>query len=1428
MELNEQHLGSGSRSHNSACFGVAAPGRTQGGQVSHRIGAAVSHSSARLISCRVIHHHHAVWDKIGGTQTTHEDLVRAMQGYAEGGVVDDTLSQMVTDPQAAEMLNLDLAKLATMQQPVRMAGGGDPVEAALKLAQNVAKVGARERSAAGKLAAEHIKNQPPMKMSEALGNLNMEGFGKLISTQADRTRVGGGNIGGAAFPAISAVDPNYAGKSWGVFNQSAASGLINQSSPSTVWSTTLGGADQLKSNPIVFAKLEKAFRDSMKAGNLSPELEAKLNQNLGVLMGEPADIRDPEFWKSLNTFDKRAGVAQLMMGEGFDPKKGGVALGGEKSGKGVIFNPSEILKRETEPTLMHPQHGGDVPTFAVGPRLFTMGQDTSYRPDLHPGFPTLIHGEDLGYNVKPVPTEIALPDWHERFKALNPNRSPSYYDINLPTKGQGLPSQDIHEDYLSGMQKRGFAGGGAVKDPSVLNALAAAKVDPSALMLQQMGVLMDSYGMSADEAANVLATVPMVPAPKSEPVQHFAEGGSPQDTIDQAVLDTMRYDLAHQPTLTPTTDLSEQINNARLMAARANEPNQPVDDTDYHDSFGVNAKPASVAYANYDVPRVNESGQMMGLPKTAYDLSVDKYESQLAAGRRPEGMTDLEWAQDQAGRGRGGGHMLKALGDIMGLQEHVTGSSMGIDPMLGLIGQTGVAHNVPGAGRYMANRTAQGLREADRIIDEAHASGLLPQPGMSIKSVGDPNYVLANPDLYPKGSPEFRAAKKALFADKYADVNKPRGETAPPRETVPAPVSQMGFYSPAEQASLNLERKSGTGQAFVNDLLAGEHVTPEELDWMKLPEYLKNKPNATREDVQRYIAQNKIELGEVSYGDNRDHEADPVHIEHSMPGGENYREVVLTMPDMVAKRRSRLMQSISGMDSFIRSRVDMVNSGDFRSDLLKKDLPNWIERLNSMKTELAGMDEPRAPYTGGHFDDPNVLLHLRLKDFTDAEGKRMLLVDELQSDWHQQGKARGYGEAAPEQLKPGEWQTAMNQMRTDLADKIVKEQPSVALETAQKIAQGLPHKQVAKMIGREAEYTTLMEKQEADRLARTNPPVPNAPFKDTWHELGLKRAIKEAVDGGYDRVAITTGERQASRYDLSKQVDKIVWNPTTGDLAAQRVNGEGTIKHSNVNEKNLADYIGKSAAKKLLEAKPTSGWHMIEGDDLKAGGEGMRRHYDQVYPSFLKKFAKKYGATVGETKIKAGSSFGESDPGLTAHELKAKYGQPGENMQAFMQRMKNEPHQEPVHYMDITPSMREAVKAGLPYKKGGVVHMAKGGDVNAMRRELANPETEFRNNEGRYPTQFKQAKTPKVVTAHASALVPTQDDFKKKTIKKYIQHPSDKKPDVVLDGKTGKFLIVDGHHRILADFSRGEDKIPVRVIGQTDLDSMRAALALGK
>jgi hypothetical protein len=321
---------------------------------------------------------------------------------------------------------------------------------------------AAQRAEAGRKAAELIKSQPLVKASEALGQQMEKGMKRTTTTQADRTRVGGGNIGGAPFSAISEADPAYAGKVWGVMDANTAKRLTNLTTPETAWTTMLGSANQLKTNPIVFDKLKRQFVDAMKQGKLSPELEAKINHNLALTFGEGAQIRDPSIWKQADTFDKRAALADLMMGQGITPKKGGVALGGEKSGKGVIFKPTDTLIRETEPTLLHPEHGGDAPTFAAGPRLFTLEKESVYRPDLHPGFPTLLTGKDLEVNMIPTPTEVYLPEWHKQFKKKNPNRKPSYYDLALGVKGEGLPSQELNDEYIRHLLREGFKDGGAV------------------------------------------------------------------------------------------------------------------------------------------------------------------------------------------------------------------------------------------------------------------------------------------------------------------------------------------------------------------------------------------------------------------------------------------------------------------------------------------------------------------------------------------------------------------------------------------------------------------------------------------------------------------------------------------------------------------------------------------------------------------------------------------------------------------------------------------------------------------------------------------------------------------------------------------------------------------------------------------------------
>jgi hypothetical protein len=114
-----------------------------------------------------------------------------------------------------------------------------------------------------------------------------------------------------------------------------------------------------------------------------------------------------------------------------------------------------------------------------------------------------------------------------------------------------------------------------------------------------------------------------------------------------------------------------------------------------------------------------------------------------------------------------------------------------------------------------------------------------------------------------------------------------------------------------------------------------------------------------------------------------------------------------------------------------------------------------------------------------------------------------------------------------------------------------------------------------------------------------NTQAPDAPLKKTerWAMLGMKRMIQWAAENGFDKVAWLPGEQQADRYDLSKQISRVVFedNYTTGvgrvdmtapmtggSLKAYDLNGKLVID-KRVNPDQLSDYIGKEAAQKLIE-----------------------------------------------------------------------------------------------------------------------------------------------------------------------------------------------------------------------------------------------------
>jgi hypothetical protein len=177
-----------------------------------------------------------------------------------------------------------------------------------------------------------------------------------------------------------------------------------------------------------------------------------------------------------------------------------------------------------------------------------------------------------------------------------------------------------------------------------------------------------------------------------------------------------------------------------------------------------------------------------------------------------------------------------------------------------------------------------------------------------------------------------------------------------------------------------------------------------------------------------------------------------------------------------------------------------------------------------------------------------------------------------------------------------------------------------------------------------------------------------------------------AAEEGKDWLGWTTGEQQAERYDLSKQVGSVNWHPDEGVLQAwdNKVSSEKLFEKHNVKQNDLADYIGKEAAEKLIKAKPNrEGWRELHNADLKVGGEGMKGFYDKILVDYANKFGKKFGAKVENRKIAS------RNEGETLGEFKERTGLSGN--EAREQFLKKTRDAVTIHSLPITPEMKKSV-----------------------------------------------------------------------------------------------------------------------------------------
>lgn len=592
-----------------------------------------------------------------------------------------------------------------------------------------------------------------------------------------------------------------------------------------------------------------------------------------------------------------------------------------------------------------------------------------------------------------------------------------------------------------------------------------------------------------------------------------------------------------------------------------------------------------------------------------------------------------------------------------------------------------------------------------------------------------------SPEMIHRAFDTSAMAGGASFGGKAAAAPVVAADSAKAALPVAAAEHAPPFYSALEHAVAEHPQEVAPAKQWLGTLSNKPGVKPDELKYTGTADMLAKKGDqpVTKAELQDHLEQNKIQLGEVTKGqmpekwqdvpgDQRYAVSDMYNdlgarhsqpdlpewyeniaqhsregnetgldkvfqpakfAEYQLPGGENYREKLLTLPSRYQERAKALGEAENGPGSW--DRIGGGGREHYYRDAQREGL------------------KPDTPYVSSHWDEPNVLAHLRMNDRDvtgagESAAQKALHLEEIQSDWHQQGREKGYGPAdiskwAASLVDHGPFKTWEV---TDARGNVVAN-----LDASGRIK--TPKQAIAHVADRATE----------GKFAGP----PDAPFKKNWHELALKRALHDAAEGGYDRLSWTPGEAQAARYDLSKQVSQLrVIKRDDGNYMLSYVPkgadyvGENSFRpmhDSPIPAAKISDYVGKDIANKILEDKSIDriGRGTLSNLDLKVGGEGMKGFYDKMIPDYLNKVGKPHGVQVQQGTVPGRPAYTGSGPIEPVHH-------PAEV--------------HPVHYMDIPPSLKQQLLTkGMPLFEDNaaaapIAAAAHAGEAN-VERSAANP-----------------------------------------------------------------------------------------------------------
>jgi hypothetical protein len=443
---------------------------------------------------------------------------------------------------------------------------------------------------------------------------------------------------------------------------------------------------------------------------------------------------------------------------------------------------------------------------------------------------------------------------------------------------------------------------------------------------------------------------------------------------------------------------------------------------------------------------------------------------------------------------------------------------------------------------------------------------------------------------------ELRSELDKLVAGLYGGRQEVLFSKAEPlNATTLSNISERWYYSKLRRVAEEKMPGVATGDSVLA-MLRNNGVKENEIKWTGIDDFLQGKEKVTKKELQEFLDKNEVRVKEVLRA-----EAGRSEIK------QHYREQRAILKRYLIENKGFPEYSVddyiarAANDELSEFQMRLLNDDPTQARLVEAVKEAWRKvktlspggvkyaeyvlpgaEVGTYKELLLTLPQPsEGAFIAGHFEEPNVFAHIRFNERIEQSPKAAQFNRDYQR-WVEAGK-KGQ---APNPRDYGKDQRVLfiEEIQSDWA-------------------------QIGRQRGPQA--------------------VPPLPFAKNWHEIAFRRMLRWAAENGFDKVAWTTGEQQAERYDLSKQVSQIEYDTDMNILRADTPQQTRAIERI-VAPKDLADYIGKEAAQKILE-QPTrkeGRVHILSGLDLKVGGEGMKGFYDKILVDYANKLGKKWGAKV--------------------------------------------------------------------------------------------------------------------------------------------------------------------------------------------------------